>query len=112
MSKRKRQKTTDAVKILEKAFVGKDERRKKKLEGVREALDIAGQIYKLRTEAGLTQKELADRVNTSQSDISRLESADYNGHTLKMLQKIAYVVHCHLKVEFVPENGRSAYAYA
>ena len=112
MAKRKKQKITDAVEILTRDFIKGDKRRLKKLNEVHQALDIAGQIYTIRTQANLTQKQLAELINTSQSDISRLEDADYNGHTLKMLEKIASAVHCHLRLEFVPENGRCPYALA
>lgn len=50
--------------------------------------DIATQIYEARMEAGLTQKQLADRINTHQSVISRLEDADYDSHSLSMLIRI------------------------
>jgi len=46
-------------------------------------------IYDLREEAELTQKELADLIGTTQSVISRLEDADYDGHSLSMLIRIA-----------------------
>ena len=42
-----------------------------------------------RTEAGLSQKELAEMIGTTQSVISRLEDADYEGHSLSMLSRIA-----------------------
>lgn len=37
----------------------------------------------------MTQSELADRIGTTQSVISRLESDDYEGHSLSMLYRIA-----------------------
>ena len=46
-------------------------------------------VRRLREEAGLTQSELADRVGTTQSVISRLESDDYEGHSLSMLYRVA-----------------------
>ena len=46
---------------------------------------IARKIYQLRTKAGLTQQDLATRVGTSKSAISRLEDADCEGHSLSML---------------------------
>jgi transcriptional regulator with XRE-family HTH domain len=51
--------------------------------------EIGQLIYDARTKAGLTQKQLADRLGTTQSVISRLESADYEGHSLSMLRRIA-----------------------
>jgi ribosome-binding protein aMBF1 (putative translation factor) len=47
-----------------------------------EAWDVALQLTVLRQQAGLSQKELAQRLNTSQQHISRLESPGYEGHSL------------------------------
>lgn len=46
-------------------------------------------VFKMRKAAKLTQKELAERLNTNQSAISRLEDADYDGHTMSMLDRVA-----------------------
>ena len=54
--------------------------------------EIGQMIYDARTKAGLTQQQLANRLGTTQSVISRLESADYEGHSLSMLQRIAEVL--------------------
>jgi predicted XRE-type DNA-binding protein len=104
MSKRKRT-TTDAVKILHKTFIKNDPKRLASLEREREKLQIAGQIYNLRTQAGLSQAQLAKLVRTTQSVISRLEDADYNGHSLNMLSRIAQALHCRVEVHIVPEKA-------
>ena len=54
-----------------------------------EAWDIALQIAALREKAGLSQKELAKLLKTSQQQISRLESPGYEGHSLSMLRRVA-----------------------
>ena len=50
---------------------------------------IAQMIYDARSAAGMTQKELAKAVGTTQIVISQLEDADYVGHSLSMLRRIA-----------------------
>ncbi len=65
--------------------------------------NIAQQVYDLRTEAGLTQRQLADLIGTRQSVISRIEDADYGGHSLALLKKIAGALKQRLSVEFLPE---------
>jgi transcriptional regulator with XRE-family HTH domain len=65
-----------------------------------EAWDIAIQLSALRNEAGLSQKELARRLGTSQQQISRLESPSYEGHSLSMLRRVAEVLGASLHVEF------------
>lgn len=57
-----------------------------------EAWDVAVKLAALRSEAGLSQKELAQKVGTSQQQISRLESPSYEGHSLSMLRRIAAVL--------------------
>jgi len=54
-----------------------------------EAWDVALQIAALRETRGLSQKELAKLVGTSQQQISRLESPAYEGHSLSMLRRVA-----------------------
>jgi DNA-binding XRE family transcriptional regulator len=63
---------------------------------------IAQMIYDARKEAGLTQTELAKLVGTTQSVISQLEDADYEGHSLTMLQRVASVLQKKVEVRFVP----------
>jgi DNA-binding Xre family transcriptional regulator len=105
---KKRKTTTDAIEILQKKFIKGNTKRLQRLEKIQEDLDVAEQIYKLRTQANLSQQELAELIGTSQSDISRLEDADYEGYSMKMLQRICTALHCRLEIRFVPENGRYA----
>ena len=63
--------------------------------------EIARKIYALRVKAGLTQKELAARVGTSKSAICRLEDADYDGHSLSMLKRIAEALDKRVEIRFV-----------
>lgn len=69
--------------------------------------DVATEIYKARKVAGLTQRQLAERIGTHQSVIARLESADYDGHSLTMLRKIASALNQRLKVSFHSETNVS-----
>ena len=52
--------------------------------------------------AGLTQRELADRVGTTQSVIARLEDADYAGHSLSMLQRIGRALNRRVEINLLP----------
>ena len=63
--------------------------------------NMACEILAMRTKAGLTQKQLADKIGTRQSVIARLEDADYDSHSLKMLQRIADGLGKRLAVRFV-----------
>jgi transcriptional regulator with XRE-family HTH domain len=65
-----------------------------------EAWDVALQIAALRQQAGLSQKELAKMLKTSQQQVSRLESPGYEGHSLSMLRRVAKVLHANVRVVF------------
>ena len=77
-----------------------------------EAWDVALQLAALRKESGLSQKQLAKRVGTSQQQISRLESPAYEGHSLSMLRRVAGVLGATLHVEIQPRRHRKATAAA
>ena len=69
---------------------------------------VAQLIYDARTAAGLTQQQLADAVGTTQSVISQLEDADYQGHSLTMLRRIAKALHRKLEIRFVADEAQPA----
>jgi ribosome-binding protein aMBF1 (putative translation factor) len=90
-STKNRKPTRDALQILERRFF-KTARRNAELEVARVNAQVARLIYQLRTDASLSQQELALKIGTTQSVISRLEDDDYGGHSLAMLSKIAGAV--------------------
>ena len=63
-------------------------------------VDIAEMIYRARTDAKMTQSELAKVIGSRQSVIARLEDADYEGHSLTMLKRIAVALGRELDVAF------------
>jgi ribosome-binding protein aMBF1 (putative translation factor) len=72
------------------------ERRRRKSATYRKAfartlqqIDLALLVREMREDAGLTQAEVAKKVGTTQSVIARLEDAEYTGHSLTMLERIA-----------------------
>jgi transcriptional regulator with XRE-family HTH domain len=68
------------------------------------AWDVALQLAALRRQAGLSQKQLARRLQTSQQHISRLESPGYEGHSLANLRRVASALKVRVRVVFEPEN--------
>ena len=73
-----------------------------------EAWDVALQIAALRQQAGLSQKDLAKLLKTSQQQISRLESPGYEGHSLSMLRRAAKVLHAKVRVVFEPAETKTS----
>jgi transcriptional regulator with XRE-family HTH domain len=82
----------------------KDKEFAKRFRKAGEAWDVAIQLARLRRKTGLSQKELAKRVGTSQQQISRLESPSYEGHTLSMLRRVAEVLGAKVRVEIHKEK--------
>jgi transcriptional regulator with XRE-family HTH domain len=72
------------------------------LEEARADITVADKIYKLRTKAGVTQRQLAKLVGTTASVICRLEAADYEGHSLAMLNRIAAALNKRVEIRFLP----------
>jgi|ERR1017187_3384951 transcriptional regulator with XRE-family HTH domain len=69
-----------------------------------EAWDVALQIAALREKAGLSQRDLARKLHTSQQQISRLESPSYEGHSLSMLRRVANVLGATVHVTLAPKG--------
>jgi predicted transcriptional regulator len=107
---RHKRKTQDALEILKSELTGNKPHRLKSIERERQKIGIAIEIYRLREKAGLTQKQLANKVGTRQSVISRLEDADYRGHSLEMLRRIAEALDYRLEIRFTPVHHRAAAA--
>ena len=107
MSKRKT--TTDAVRIIHRRFFQGRPGRLAELEEARANDAVARKILALRTEAGLTQGQLGKLIGTTASVICRLEGADYQGHSLAMLNRIATALGRRVEINFVPlSRARSA----
>ena len=102
MVKTKNKKTDDAVEILHRRFVAGRPEKTVELEKIRADDAVARKIYDLRTKAGLSQREFAKRVGTTASVICRLENADYEGHSLAMLNRIAKALDKRVEIRFVP----------
>ena len=91
-----------------KAFVERAAKRR----GFTEAYDalaleyqLASQMLKARARAGLTQDAVAERMGTTRSAISRLESAAKHAPSIATLKRYAEAVGCELQVRLVPQKG-------
>ena len=86
----------------------KDREFARRFEQAGEAWDVALQLAALRERAGLSQVELARKLRTTQQQISRLESPNYEGHSLSMLRRVARVLNAHVRVIFESNKKGSA----
>jgi len=82
-------------------FIGDDPVRQASYEQASADFEVAMRIYALRRREGLSQAALAKRIGTTASAISRLEDADYEGHSLRMLRRIGQALGCRVEVRFV-----------
>jgi DNA-binding XRE family transcriptional regulator len=104
---RAKRKTRDALKILDKHFgtyPGEEDLDAQ----FDEQIDVAQALYDARTAAGLTQAKLAKAAGTTQQVISQLEDADYKGHSLSMLRRIAAALGSRVELRIVPNSGKKA----
>ncbi|MHB1679964.1 MAG: helix-turn-helix domain-containing protein [bacterium] len=69
---------------------------------------IAIEITHFREKLGITQKELAKIINTTQSVIARLENPEYKKYSLSTLRKVAEALKLELNVSF-KEKGVEKY---
>jgi len=110
MSKNKKSATTDAVEILHRRYYQGKPERLAALEEARANDSVARNIAALRVQAGLTQRQLAKLVGTTASVICRLENADYEGHSLAMLNRIAAALNQRVEIHFVQAGKRVQHA--
>ena len=82
-------------------YVGDDPEQQQAFEEAIADYDVARKIYDLRTKSGLSQRELARRIGTTASVICQLEDADYQGHSLLMLRRIAAALDKRVEIRFV-----------
>src|SRR5260370_21587248 len=101
MAAKKRKFKSAALHWTYDRYIGKDPKRVEEYEQEVLNAEIARRIYDLRTKAGLSQRQLAKKIGTAASTICRLEDADYDGHSLYMLKRIAEALDKRLETRFV-----------
>jgi ribosome-binding protein aMBF1 (putative translation factor) len=93
---------SDTLQHFWNRYIGDNPERVAEYEQAAADIDVARSIWEMRTEAGVTQRQLAKKVGTSASVICRLEAADYEGHSLAMLRRVAAALGKRVQIRFVP----------
>ena len=106
MAKAKRKTTADAVEILHRRYYAGKPQRLAALEQARANDHVARKLTALRIAHGLSQRQLAQLIGTTASVICRLEDANYEGHSLAMLNRIAAALNQRVEIRFVPAERR------
>jgi ribosome-binding protein aMBF1 (putative translation factor) len=79
----------------------KDPEYRQAYDALEEEFALAAAIAEARGKAGLTQEEVAKRMQTTQSNVARLESGRTTPST-RTLEKFAQAVGARLKISFEP----------
>ena len=87
-------------------FVRGDKLAEAAFEEERQNLKLVDALRNLRERAGLSQTELARRMGTTPSVISRLEDPDYDGHSLKTVRRIVDALGLSLELNIVKKTGK------
>jgi ribosome-binding protein aMBF1 (putative translation factor) len=95
----KKKRTSDAIRDLDE-WIGDDIDMRRGISEAAVHIAAAQIVYDARTNLGWSQAELARRVGTKQSVISRIEDSDYDGHSLSSLQRIAFEMGLEVDVRF------------
>ena len=106
MAKAKRKTTADAVEILHRRYYTSKPQRLAALEQARANDQVARKLTALRIAHRLSQRQLAKLIGTTASVICRLEDANYEGHSLAMLNRIAAALNQRVEIRFVPAERR------
>jgi ribosome-binding protein aMBF1 (putative translation factor) len=101
----------DDLDKLEEKLLQKDASLTEEFERADQAWNIALQMHELRKKSGLTQSQLAKLVGTKQSNIARIESADYTGYTMKTLEKVTKALHARLEVRIIANVNQPSSAH-
>ncbi len=102
----KSKKVSNGTRILEHRYLRNDPEMQELVLQEFENLQIAQQIYDLRQQAGLSQDELASLIGTKGSVISRLEDANYTGHSIKILERLAIALGKRIELRIVDRKTK------
>jgi len=100
-----KRKVKDAAAILDR-MIGEDRALREMVELETLNAKVARILFKARTSAKLTQAQLAKQVGTTQSVIARLEDADYEGHSLTMLKRVADALGRRVEIRLAPAGRK------
>jgi transcriptional regulator with XRE-family HTH domain len=96
----------DAYEIAYERFVRGKPKMEALLKEERRKVRLAAALREMRESVGISQSELARRIGTTPSAICRLEDPDYEGHSLKTLQRVAAALGLGLELTLTRGTGR------
>lgn len=100
-------KTSSASQVMFNRFYRGRPNRIADLKQTIQEMSLGEKIRDLREQAGLTQEQLAAKIGSSKSAVSRIEDANYDSHSLTTLRRIAEALDQRLRVDFEPRRVTS-----
>ncbi|NMW18017.1 MAG: helix-turn-helix domain-containing protein [Chlorobiaceae bacterium] len=82
----------------------KDEEFRKGYEALGPKYSLIRQLLLARQQSGMTQEAIANKIGTTKSAISRLESGGKHVPSITTLRKYADAVGCDLEIKLTPKN--------
>ena len=107
MAKAKKRTTSASRIVFNRFYKGRPEKQADLEQALADSA-LGVKIYQLRVKAGLSQQRLAELIGTQASAISRIEDADYDGHSVETLRRIAKALNARLRIDFVPTRKSTA----
>jgi ribosome-binding protein aMBF1 (putative translation factor) len=92
--------------LYRRYYDGKSPQRLAEARTAMAALALGDKIRLLREQVGMTQSDLAKRIGTQPSQISRIEDADYESHSVETLRRIAIALNATLSIELIPGDSK------
>ena len=100
-------KNTDGFDLLYNRYIKGKPRIEALYREEKQRVELAACLRELRESEGISQIELAKRVGTTSSVISRLENPDYEGHSLKSLQRIVRALGMGMELRLIKGSGKN-----
>jgi ribosome-binding protein aMBF1 (putative translation factor) len=104
MARKLKQGGTASEFLSRRYYRGKSKQRLAEAQATMAALALGDKIRLLRESVGMTQAQLARKIRTQPSQISRIEDADYTSHSVETLRRIAIALNATLKIELIPAS--------
>ncbi len=82
----------------------KDEEFRRAYEALEPKYALIRELLLARRQAGMTQSAIAEKIGTTKSAVSRLESSGKHSPSISSLRKYAEAVGCELEVKLIPKK--------
>ena len=68
-------------------------------------MQVGQAVYDLRNAVGMSQADLARLIGANQATVSKVENADYDGHTIEVLKRVCFALHTKISINCPTHAG-------